>query len=156
MRAISQSVQQETTIYNAEMEGTPGFKPRNPDEEFLKQVKAVEEGMVDTLMLFMGDWEVHQQEDLCKSIWKVIVCNQIRYDGGDFLGDKTGPCEATQSALACRSSRLIREMHSLWHDIASRRYTFRFGLVLDNPQAAVAARDKWVDEHFPNGKPRTK
>jgi hypothetical protein len=137
------------------MAGTPGFTPRQEGEEFLKQVKAVEEGMIQTLMLFMGDREVHQEKDLCQAIWKVIVCHQIRYEGGDFLGDKTGPCQATAEALACRRSRLISEMHSLWHDIASRRYQFRFGLVLDNPKAAVSARDRWVEEHYPNGTPRS-
>ena len=148
---INRSVAQEVGIYNAEMDGSQDHVDRQAGGEFLKQVMQVEKGMIDTLMLFIGDWEVHQNTELCQQIWKVIVLNQIRYDGGDFLGDKLGPCEATTFALACRKSRLISETHSLWHTIALQQLEFRFGLVRDNPQAAVNARDRWVEEHYGKG-----
>lgn len=116
------------------------------DEEFLLGLKELEKTMIHTCELFAGDRDT--PTDIQQAIIKCITLNQVRYKGGDFLGDEFGPCEATRMALASRQSRLSKEMHSLWHDIASRRLEMRYGLVLDNPKAAVEARDRHAEEKF--------
>lgn len=124
----------------------PNTKEGN--EAFLLAVVLVESDLIITCELFAGDVETPQ--DCREAVMTCIHCNQVRYEGGDFLGSKLGGtlCEShgAQYACACRSSKLVSEMHGLWHDIARMRYRMRYGLVMDDPGHAIKMRDKFVEE----------
>lgn len=119
---------------------------RGNDEGFLKALMGLEAPMIKTCELYAGD--IDTPEDVRQAIIACIALHSIRYDGGDFMGDSTGPCEATRYAIVAKRSKLSTEMHSLWHDIARRRLQPRYGLVMDNPEHAVNARDRYVEEHY--------
>lgn len=115
------------------------------DEGFLKALMGLEAGMIKTCELFAGD--IDTPDDIRQAIIGCIAVHAIRYEGGDFMGDSTGKCEATSYAVVSKRSKLSAEMHSLWHEIARRRLQPRYGLVMDNPEYAVRARDRWVEEN---------
>ncbi len=119
---------------------------RGSDEQFLLQLKQLEATMIKTCELFAGD--IDTPDDIRQAVIACIALNQVRYEGGDFLGDSTGPSQGAQHAMCCKSSQLSHEMHSLFHDIARRRIETRYGLVMDNPEHAVRMRDQWVEEHY--------
>lgn len=128
--------------------------PNTPEglEAFLNGVKAIEAPMIRQCELFAGDVETPQ--DVREAIMACIALNEVRYDGGEFMGGRYGhepdakpiSCPATEYAAMCRSSKLEREMHSLWHDIARMRYQMRYGPVSDDPQWAVERRDRYAEE----------
>ena len=124
--------------------------PNTPEgnEAFLNGVKQIEAPMIRACELFAGD--VETPEDVRQAIIACIALNEVRYDGGDFLGGKLGDVllesRGAQYACACRSSKLESAMHSLWHDIARMRYQMRYGPVSDDPSWAVERRDRYAEE----------
>ena len=123
---------------------------RGNDEAFLKGLMELEKPLVRTCELFAGDRDT--PEDIRKAVIGCILTNEVRYEGGDFLGSHVGgvllESDGAQYACACRSSKLSQELHSLFHDIASRRIQTRYGLVMDDPEAAVKARDAYAESRF--------
>lgn len=122
---------------------------KGDNEAFLKGVMAIEKPMIRACELFAGDIET--PEDVRQAIITCIALNQVRYDGGDFLGSIIGDValdsRGAKYAAVSRASKLEIEMHSLWHDIARMRYFMRYGIVSDNPEWAVQRRDKFVEEN---------
>lgn len=115
----------------------------NDTEGFLKRLMQLEEKLKQDSLLFSGD--VETPHDVRETIVATIALYEVRYAGGDFLGDKLGESRGAQYAAACKSSKLSHELHSLWHDIASMRYQMRYGLVSDNPELAVLHRDSYAE-----------
>lgn len=120
-------------------------------EAFLFGMVRIETKMKRHCELFAGD--VETPEDVRQAIMVCIALNEVRYDGGEFLGGRYGSepdskpfeCKATQYAASCRSSKLEAEMHSLWHDIARMRYVMRYGPISDDPEWAVQRRDTYAE-----------
>ncbi len=119
---------------------------RGDDERFLKELMQLEAGMIKTCELYAGD--IDTPEEFRQAIIACIALNQVRYKGGDFLGDETGESEGARYAVVSKISKLSKEMHELWHHIGQQRLEPRYGLVMDNPEHAVNARDRWVEEHY--------
>lgn len=119
---------------------------RGNDEGFLKALMGLEAGMIKTCELLAGD--IDTPDDVRQSIIGCLAVHAIRYNGGDFLGDETGASEAARYAVCCKRSKLSSELHSLFHTIASKRIQTRYGMILDNPEYAVKARDQWVEDHY--------
>jgi len=112
---------------------------KEDSEAFLNELMRLEGHMKDDCLQLAGDRET--PDDIRQKIIETIALHEIRYEGGEFLGDKTGACEATRTAVACRYSQLVTEMHSLFHTIASQRIQTRYGIIMDNPAADVRARN---------------
>jgi hypothetical protein len=112
----------------------------NDTEAFLKTLMIAEERIKNDCLSFAGDRET--PDEVRQMIIACVALNEVRYSGGDFLGDDKGESKGTQWAAVARSSRLGEEMHSLWHDIAHLRLKPRYGLVMDNPEYAIQARDR--------------
>lgn len=131
--------------------------PHTPEgtEAFLNGVKAIESTLIRDCELFAGDIET--PEDVRSAVITCIALNEVRYDGGDFLGGKLGdtllPSKGAQHAAMSRSSLLESQMHSLWHDIGRMRYQMRYGPVTDNPEWAVKRRDAYAAEKQNRTKP---
>lgn len=109
-------------------------------KQFLLGLIQIEGKMIRDCELFAGDIET--PEDVRQAIMGCIAVNEARFEG-----DMDNLSHATQMDIACRSSRLEAEMHSLWHDIARMDYKMRYGRVSDNPEWAVQRRDTFVKEH---------
>ncbi len=105
------------------------------DGEFLKRVREIEliitrEVSLCTGMRFFPD-------DLREKIQTCIVKYQAR----------TGS-RGESHTLIQRRSVLIDELHSLFHEVATRRIDTPFGLLTDNPKGNTMRRDAWAIETF--------
>jgi hypothetical protein len=142
MSSYFDSIRRQVAVLSRECPNTPAGT-----EAFLFGLMRIEKAMIEACELFAGD--VETPEDTRRAIMDCIHCNEVRYEGGDMLGSHIAgvfiESRGAQVAACSRSSRLESEMHSLWHDIARMRYQMRYGLVWDNPEAAVAARDAFSE-----------
>lgn len=120
------------------------------NETFLYWMMLKEGEMVRDCELLAGDLDT--PEDIRQAIIRCILTNKVHYEGGDKLGSHIGGvwCESigARNAVVSRYSTLSRELHSLFHSIASRRIETRYGMIADNPAAAVRARDRHAEEKF--------
>lgn len=101
------------------------------DKWFLEHLEAIESCMVRDCELFAGDMET--PEDVRQCIMAVIALGSVEHNPN-----------AREMALCMKRSQLSQDMHSLFHDIARMRYSMRYGLVFDDPAAAVQHRDDEV------------
>lgn len=120
------------------------------NETFLFWLMDAEKTMVRDCELLAGDRDT--PEDVRREIIKCILTNKVHYEGGDKLGSHIGgiwcPSIGAQRAVISKQSALSKELHSLFHTIASRRIETRYGVIMDNPAAAVMARDRHAEERF--------
>lgn len=112
-------------------------------EQFVKELADTEQDMIRDCEFFAGDMET--PEDVRRCIMAVIALSAIN-PTGSMVNER-----AKEMAMMCRFSKLSRDMHSLFHDIARMRYEMRYGMVFDNPREAVKLRDNFVFEN--QGKP---
>lgn len=100
---------------------------------FMDGLMRLEDEMEKDCELFAGDIET--PEDVRKCVMAVIALAGARHN------PKTADMDR-----ACHRSQLSADMHGLFHDIARMRYVMRYGMVFDDPAAAVAARDRFVEK----------
>lgn len=89
------------------------------DAAFLAGLKEIEARLKQDVTVFAEDRET--PPDL-----KIMLTRALE----DFGVENK---ESAEFDLACRTSRLSREMHSIWHSIAEMRLTNRRGAINDNP-----------------------
>ena len=104
---------------------------RNDDTAFLTAVANIEAEMIRDVSLVAADREF--PADLREKIVGLIV----RWHVGTSSPLTPMSAKARDYALCVRSSELVETMHSLFHEIASRRINTRFGLLTDHPQHIV-------------------
>lgn len=109
---------------------------RGDDESYLRAVADIEAELIHDVTLAVGDREF--PADLRDKAMALIA----RWHVGTFATLRPLQ-EALTRCIVMRSSELVEEMHSLFHQVASRRIFTRFGMLSDHP------RDIWHrrDEH---------
>lgn len=120
----------------------------NPDA-FIDALATLEQGMARDCELFAGDLETPESVRQC--IMAVLSLAAVRPFHPPFNNPGMArfhqPTRAEETARCAYFSTLSQDMHGLFHDIARMRYQMRYGLVFDNPAEAVAARDRFAEEH---------
>lgn len=112
---------------------------KEDEPAFLNSLIKIESHLKDDCLQLANDKET--PEEVKQKILDTIKKYEIRYAGGNFLGDEKGPSDGANMAVACRKSLLVDEMHSLFHTIASMRIKTRYGLIIDNPASTVRCRN---------------
>jgi hypothetical protein len=116
------------------------------DKSFLSHLGSIEEGLIKWIYLCCGDRQF--PADMRERIMGIIAVHRIE------LGCKCAPSEdtndnAVEYAKATRSSKLVSELHSAFHKLASSRYKTRFGILGDNPKTIIMRRDDHDDPPLP-------
>lgn len=109
---------------------------RGDDSSYLRAVADIESELIHDVTLAVGDREF--PSDLREKAMALIA----RWHVGTFATLPPLP-EARTRCIVMRMSELVEEMHTLFHEVASRRIVTRFGHLSDHP------RDIWHrrDEH---------
>lgn len=113
----------------------------------LDMVVEVENQVVQTVSLACGDREFpHHMREL---IMDCIACNQICPPYAESPDDKLANEKARRYFQITGSSKLISELHGLFHTLAGLHVDTRFGILQDDPQQIVKLRDSYdcVEEH---------
>ncbi len=105
------------------------------EEDFIQQVAEIERGLIADVTLAVGDREF--PSDLREKAMGLIA----RWHVGTHAGLEPSE-EALRYVKAVRMSELVEEMHSLFHEVARRRVSTRFGLLSDHPRDIVNRRDE--------------
>lgn len=113
------------------------------DLAFLKAVQELESGMKRTCELFAGDKDT--PEEVRQRIIRCVTTCRVYFDA-DMPG--LGDSPANEYVAACRLSKMSQEMHRIFHDIARMHLKTRYGVVMDNPEAAVRARDAYAERRI--------
>lgn len=109
-----------------------------PDSElFLEALAEIEMEVIETVNLVTGDREF--PADLRERIQGLIAINAVNNGWG----------KADRKASVARLSPLFQELHSAFHDVASRRHQTRFGMLTDSPRDILTRRDVHDDEEHP-------
>jgi hypothetical protein len=103
------------------------------DDAFLRDLESMEACMARDCELFAGDIETPQ--DVRECIMAVIALGSVEHSP-----------RAREMAVCMKRSQLSQDMHGLFHDIARMHYSMRYGIVFDDPKAAVDRRDLDVEE----------
>lgn len=109
--------------------------PRDPADGFISGVATIERSMIDTIVLVAGDREF--PHDLREKIMSAIA----KWHVGTYAGLEPSP-KAIEYVSSLSMSELVERMHSLFHDVASRRIVTRFGRLSDHPQDILHRRDE--------------
>jgi hypothetical protein len=113
--------------------------------ESFEQAIEIERHAREVTFLIMGDREF--PDEFREKIWETTV----KY-GLETIGVENGKCQTVlndknvQWYQMMRTSRLLSELHSLWHNIARNRTRTRFGVISDDPSGALRLRDLWTDD----------
>lgn len=110
-------------------------KNATSDEDFIQQVAEIERGLIEDVTFAVGDREF--PADLREKAMGLIA----RWHVGTHAGLNPSE-EALNYVKAVRMSELVEEMHSLFHEVARRRISTRFGLLSDHPRDIVNRRDQ--------------
>jgi hypothetical protein len=111
-----------------ELRHTPG-----QDDAYITAMAAIEEPVVRDVLLCTGDREF--PDDLRQHALKTISLRAVA------LGiDMRPTAQARDYALTMHYSRAIEELHSLFHTLAMRSITTRFGHWTDSPRDNLDAR----------------
>ncbi len=105
------------------------------DAAFLDAVQGIEGRMWADVTAITGDREF--PDDLREAILGAFAVKSVHQ-----VGDLPMPEKARERVLAYRSSRVVEDIHDLFHDLARRRLQTRFGLLSDNPPGILARRDE--------------
>lgn len=108
---------------------------RGDDDAFLERIGVIEKTLSETASLNSGDREF--PDDIRQRVMGAIACHAT---AGSFE-DKDLMERPRAMALALRRSQLVGELHSIFHDLASRRVKTRFGFWTDDPGSNLKARD---------------
>ena len=107
-----------------------------PDDRFLDQVADIENSIIRDVNLVTGDKQF--PDDLREKIQTCIAVRAYNYLG--YVNEK-----AKEWILYVRSSRMIDSLHSLFHEVAGRGITTRFGFRIgDNPDIFLKLRDSAI------------
>jgi len=102
---------------------------------FIGVVADIEQDLIRDVVLVAGDREF--PADLREKVMKTIA----EWHVGKYAGLEPRQ-EAVRTAEIMRMSELVEHMHSLFHEVASRRIRTRFGLLSDHPPDILNRRDE--------------
>lgn len=105
-----------------------------PGDNFINAVAEIETELIRDVTLAVGDREF--PADLREKAMSLIAQWHVGTHAG--LAPMQKAVEFTKAMLM---SELVDRMHSLFHEIASRRTRTRFGLLSDHPRDIVDRRD---------------
>lgn len=106
-----------------------------PAAQFWQAIAQVEEHVIRDVSLVTGDREF--PADLREHMQSVIACWAVCHTQGGL----PPRAEAIQWVMTTGRSRLVDDLHQLFHKLASRRIVTRFGLLSDNPRDILKRRD---------------
>ncbi len=109
-----------------------------PNGEFLEKVYEIENELFDDVTWITGDREF--PDDLRERARRIQVVKGV-VGAGPGCNQK-----AITRVLAYRSSRAIEDMHDLFHVVAGRRVSTRFGVLSDHPAFDAIRRDEHDNE----------
>lgn len=99
------------------------------------QIVEIENRVKKDVLLVTGDLDF--PDDLRQSIVGAIsIYGYESSTGIETTGNKFSD--------ASRRSRLISELHSLFHEVAERHIKTRFGSLSDNPERILRLRDEYI------------
>jgi len=104
-------------------------------DNFIQAVAEIEQQLINDVTLIVGDREF--PADLREKAMSLIA--QWHVGTHASLAPRE---EAVRFVAACRMSDLVERMHSLFHEVASRRVRTRFGLLSDHPRDMIDRRDE--------------
>jgi len=99
----------------------------------------IENEVVRTVSLACGDREFPQ--DMRERIMGAIAQWQMVPPYAKDLDDPKANISAIRYFDCLCSSRLVCELHAMFHEVAARRVNTRFGWLSDDPQDIVRTRD---------------
>lgn len=102
--------------------------------DWLAKVAAIEAPVIETVRRVASDHEF--PADLRQKIVATIASEAVVDTKG-----LPGRQEAKDYAWAVKMSGLLEALHSLFHQVASRRIRTRFGLLSDSPRAILKAME---------------
>lgn len=111
-------------------------------EDFIMQCAEIEHRMIEDVVLAVGDRQF--PADLREKAMGLIA----RWHVGTFA-ELPPTEEAISYTTTMKWSELVDRMHSLFHEVASRRIQTRFGMLSDHPVDIVHRRDEHDKEGFP-------
>lgn len=103
----------------------------NTPETFVTAVVALEEDVLRFVNLAIGDREF--PDDLREKIQEKIAAYRLK----DLSKEGAFQEKPVRYLVAMRENRLFSELHSVFHEVASRQHTAKFGLLFDNPESIV-------------------
>lgn len=112
---------------------------RPGNEEFLAAVIAVEERLWREVTRVTGDREF--PNDLREKVLGEFARHAVYQPEGVPM-----PWKAREFVLSLRCSRVLEHVHELFHDVARRRITTRFGRLSDSPTQILALREEYDQE----------
>lgn len=124
-----------TADFDEALEQSLALSSAEPDESYLASMRSVEEPLVRAVLLNAGDREF--PDDLRQRILTVVAMRGIFSPSGI-----TPMEEARKFTLAMRYSRLVVDLHTIFHGLAARRLETRFGLWTDSPHGNIVSRDR--------------
>ena len=113
--------------------------------ESFEQAIEIERHAREITFLIMGDREF--PDVFREKIWETTV----KY-GLETIAVENGKCQTVlndknvQWYQMMRTSRLLSELHSLWHNIGRNLTRTRFCVISDDPSDALRLRDLWIDD----------
>ncbi len=107
-------------------------------EEFMFSVIAIEAQLYREVTAITGDREF--PEDLREKIMGAFATSSTYQPGRLPV-----PERARDYAIATSSSKVIEEIHDLFHELARRRVKTRFGVLNDSPTGIKILRDEHDD-----------
>lgn len=108
------------------------------DDGFLQCTAEAEQAMFEDVAAVTGDREF--PHDLRERIMNAFAIESVK-------PTPTPLRSAIEYVLRTRSSRVSGTVHSLFHELASRRIQTRFGLLSDDPYDIFVRRAEWEDEN---------
>lgn len=108
------------------------------DLAFATELAKIEARIAKDVSLCTGDREF--PDDLRERIQRAIAIYQVGRNDG------LPPTQGQQESIMFRDSQMCERLHSLFHELASRRLRLRFGLVQDSPRGFLLSRTEWIRE----------
>ncbi len=107
-----------------------------------EHINAIETKIIATVQLVTGDKEF--PEAMRQRILNAI--HMWRYHNP--IVPEYNPTEGHRMSEMTRRSRLVDELHSLFHDLAGLAVQTRFGQLSDDPDDILNRRNEYVKENF--------
>jgi hypothetical protein len=105
-------------------------------EGFIQAVAEIEQEMIPDIVMVCGDRQF--PEDLREKAMSLIANWHVGVHAGLLPLNK-----AVEFTKCMRMSELVERMHSLFHEVASRRVRTRFGMLSDHPRDIIDRRDDY-------------
>lgn len=112
---------------------------RLSEAEFFQRVSGIERDIIADVIRNTGDYQF--PSDLRQKMIEVISTQRV-----DDISGCDVETEGHKAARVLRNSPLVGALHSLFHELASRRIEARFGLWGDNPDDNLVRRQNWEEE----------